>query len=142
MNKESGFTLLELLFVLLIISIFILLTTPSMVALKEKSEVNAFKHLLDADILYIQNKAFHHRKEYILGFLRNNQYVLHHGKVGNREIVRQIPSAVSYSMKNTNIMYNLKGTIIQPGTYVFIVDGRLYRLVFPLGKGKIGRAHV
>lgn len=135
MKQMNGFTMVEMLFVLMVLSIFTLLVVPSIIRTIEKQETIHFFDVLDSDIFYIQNQAFGTRHNTRIVFDKEFYVVINDWKT--EEIKRYYPKHITYDIKiNNRIAFNNNGTIINPTTFKFRDGEKTYQLVLPLGKGR------
>ncbi|MEI3611716.1 competence type IV pilus minor pilin ComGD [Pseudogracilibacillus sp. SO30301A] len=135
MKQINGFTMVEMLFALMILSILTLLVVPSIVRTVEKQETNHFFAVLESDILYIQNQALGTRDNVRIVFDEEYYVVISEGKTEG--IKRHYPEHLKYNNKiNNRVAFNNNGTIINPTTFKFKDRKNTYHLVFPLGKGR------
>lgn len=135
-KNEEGFTFIELLYVLLIVSILSLLVVPPMYHVYQEQQKNQFFTLLDSDILYIQNQAIARKTNFRIVFDTEYYVVMEKDK---QIYKRDYPNHLSYSKATTNrIVFNTLGTVRNPTTYLFYDQskGKRYEMVFPLGKGR------
>lgn len=136
MNKEKGFTLLEVLIVLSIWSIIILLATPIIFGRIDEKQDEVFFEVLEFDLLYMQRVASM-TKEYVRFRMRGNQYVILKGREETVLLRRDLPPGVIIDMKSLSaISFDQNGRIRQPFTVMIKTDQSNYSLVFPLGKGR------
>jgi|SRR5690625_1960997 len=133
-TKENGFTLIEMLFILLILSLLMVIAVPNLFSLLKKLETNNFFHMLDADIFYIQNEAMDTQNNVRIIF-REDAYVIRN-LYSDEDIIRYYPDNLSYDLVNNRIMFNKNGTILGPTRYRFFDKNNTYEIVFPLGKGR------
>lgn len=135
MKQMNGFTMVEMLVVLMILSILTLLVVPSIIRTIEKQETNHFFAVLESDILYIQNQALGTRHNIRIVFDKEFYVVINEWKT--EEIKRHYPEHLKYDNKiNNRVTFNNNGTIINPTTFKFRDKETTYQLVFPLGKGR------
>lgn len=132
--KEQGFTLLEVLFVLSIISIVLVLSAPLHVETLEKQQGRQFLNTFESDVLYIQNKSMNTGKTVDMVF-RENHYSI---RVGLRtEKQRSLPPGWEIDASAIPVLsFNSSGTIRWPGTIHFYSKHAAYDVVCPLGKGR------
>lgn len=131
--KEYGFTLVEMLIALMIISILILLIVPAIFNLMEQQEINDFFNTLDADVLYIQNEALGTRKNVQIIFHKDYYMLIHASE--KKEVIRDYPAHLTHDM-NGQILFSNSGTVMQPTTLRFKGKNKTYKMIFPLGKGR------
>lgn len=133
-NHEQGFSFLEILFVLSIISILLFLSQPLHISILENQhEKNFLKNLL-SDVLYIQNMTVTKAEDAKIVFLDD-----HYRVQVNKNIIhtRSYPSNLSKRKSNLGVIsFNEHGTIVQPGTIRLSNDNTTYNIICPLGKGR------
>ncbi|WP_174613795.1 competence type IV pilus minor pilin ComGD [Virgibacillus ihumii] len=136
MRTKNGFTLLEVLFVLAILSILLLLSAPIHVSTLEKQVEKQFLKTMQMDILYLQNLSYGSRSPYHLSFENNTRYTIK-SITGNVIIKRDIPD--DWRINDTTlkqISFNDDGLINQPGTIIIHTSQKRYKLICPFGKGR------
>src|SRR5690625_1112510 len=117
MKKHNGFTFIEMLFVIFILTIFIGLTVPITMKGIEQHQTNQFFTVLTSDILLLQNQSFGVVTNRRLVF-EDEQYLIR-GENGILER-RQYPNHLQYnSQSNNEIQFKNTGTVIHPTTYRF-----------------------
>lgn len=133
-NKRNGFTLVELLIVLLIVSIVTIFILPSMFKTITKQETNHFFETFSSDVLYIQNKSLY-TDEALRIFPRKTHYYILSPK--DEPIIREFPHELYLiNHQSPQIFFSTNGTVQHPNTYSFKDGNELYRIVFPFGKGR------
>lgn len=141
MSNRNGFSLLELLFVLVIVSILILVSVPFYFKSLEKQQEKQFIETLEFDMLYIQSMAMHIRKEDVAKQMENiffgeNDYRIHLRETGEM-IIRKYPKNFKVDVRvRSKISFNEKGTIRHPGNIQIKTKHSVYSVIFPLGKGR------
>jgi len=131
-NKESAFTLIELLIVLLIVSIVSLFILPSMHQTMIRQKQKHFFELYSSDIFYIQNTKLYTDK-YAEIIPLNTHYNLN---PSNEGIKRMFPEELRKTNAQPDISFSRKGTIKQPYTYIYTSKDTKYSIIFPFGKGR------
>lgn len=136
MKNKNGFTLIEMLFTLAILSILILLFVPSFNKTVQNQQVNQFLHVLQSDVLYMQNLSTGNKSDIRMIF-NENHYVVTNYLSNDIFIERQYPNDVTIQTRTINyVSFNDKGTIRYPGTIQIKSRHKNYRVIFPLGKGR------
>lgn len=134
-NKEHGFTLMEILFVLGIWMMIVLLSVPILFNSLEKIRERHFLETLQFDILYAQSLALTNKNNIRINFNQHNYVLIENTKVHVR---REIPDDWSFnlgSMQNS-ITFDEYGRIKNPGSiYIRSAQSNFY-FIFPLGKGR------
>lgn len=135
-ENASGFTLVEMLIVLIIIMVLTILIVPNMFKMIQKFETTTFFKQLNSDILYIQNETMSQAREYRLVLKQDQQhyYIVNYENKIVKEI--KIPDGINYSNVQTTIRFNLRGNVFNPRTIYFKDKDTSYKLVLPLGKGR------
>lgn len=134
---EVGFTLIEQLISLMVLTIIIMLVVP--IAFNRMNDINEqqFLKVLSNDILYIQNMAINYPETYTRIWFRENDYVIVGGYLGNVLTRRTIPDNWKITRHSLGeISFNKAGTIRQPGSLRIETPTNTYKVVFPLGKGR------
>jgi len=133
-QHEVGFTLVEMLFVLAIVSILLLLSLPLHTNSIEKVETDQFLELLEVDMLTNQNLRTTTRDNIRIRFY-DDYYALIHG--ANTVVTRRFPPNTKINTYGKDIFsFNKNGTFIDPRTVNITLNKQEYNLVFPLGKGR------
>lgn len=135
MKEIKGFTFIELVFVLFIISLLTFLVIPGLFSTLKKQQTKQFFTTFDADILYIQNSALG-TSQHVRILFEDDYYVIRNNRT-KEAIKRYYPEHISRITKSNNrISFNDSGTIISPTSYRFEDETTTYKIVFPLGKGR------
>lgn len=136
MKNESGFTLVEMLIILLIIIVLTILIVPNMFKMIQKYETTTFFKQLNSDILYIQNETMSQAREYRIVLKANQEdyYIVNFENKIVKEV--KIPEGISYNNVQTVIKFNARGSVFNPRTIYFKDRDAAYKLVLPLGKGR------
>lgn len=133
--KMGGFTLVEMLLVLSLLSIIILLSIPIHHEIVTKEDENRFMQILLFDILYVQNLAMTTSDPVILRF-KNDHYVILR-QTDQVLYKRTIPSNIIIQTNTLKqISFTSTGTIRKAGTMRFNASTRTFKLICPLGKGR------
>ncbi|AXI09454.1 DNA transport machinery protein [Oceanobacillus zhaokaii] len=134
-SNFKGFTLLEMLMVLSIMSVMLLLIVPINNNNLEKVQSTKFIEQLEYDILMIQNLSTTADDSFSIRFY-NDRYSILQG-MNPAFATRNYPPGFKIDRKNyDSIKFNKNGSIINPRTIDIIVGEKKYLLVFPLGKGR------
>lgn len=136
MSNKNGFTLLEMLIVLVIWSVLILFVAPINFTYLEKEQEKRFLETLEFDILYIQNLSTVTKEEVELVIYKDN-YAIQKGYSGRKLAVRDIPPGwdIPNRLFNT-ISFDGNGRIKQPGHLIIRTKHSEYKMIFPFGKGR------
>lgn len=134
MNKEQGFTIIELLLVLCIVTILTLLVIPSLSHLLKKQQTKHFFAVFESDVMFVQTQALHTVNGTRITLYKDEYLVLLNNEVKQQ---RDLPNHLTFiSANNARIQYSNSGTILQPYTYVLKEHDTFYHIVFPFGKGR------
>lgn len=135
LKNETGFTLLELLFVLMIVMLLVWVAFPALHKQYVKHEIDHFFRVFDSDILFIQNQTLEGRDLWI--HLKRDHYIV---KERNKNSIhtRHYPKHLGpQSFARHQIEYSNTGSVKNPYTYNFYdVNNKRYKVVFPFGKGR------
>ena len=136
MDKQiNGFTLIEMLFVVMILGVLIFIAVPIVIKSIERQEIKQFFAVLEADVFFIQNQALGTRQNYRIVF-DEDYYIILGDKNGN-DIKRHYPTHFTQDVKiNNRVTFSTQGTIIDPIKLLFKHRDTKYKIVFPLGKGR------
>ncbi|WP_077326957.1 competence type IV pilus minor pilin ComGD [Virgibacillus siamensis] len=135
MSGKNGFTLLEVLFVLAILSVLLLLSGPIHVSTLEKQAEKQFLNTLEMDIFYLQNLSYGSRGAYRIEFADSKGYTIK--DVKNVIVRREVPEG--WQIDHTTfpiISFNHDGLINQPGSLFIHAKRNTYKLICPFGKGR------
>lgn len=134
MNNRNGFTVVELLIVLLLISIISILVIPNVYHIIVRKQTEHFFHTFDSDVLLVQTQS--------LGTVKNNRLNLYLDEYivfeNDRVLLkRTFPKQIEFTnVPHARIQFYNNGTIVQPTTYIVKDQTDTYRIVFPFGKGR------
>ncbi|WP_161493847.1 competence type IV pilus minor pilin ComGD [Virgibacillus necropolis] len=139
MQNKNGFTLIEILFVMGVLSLLLLLSAPIKVSILDNQKEEQFLTTLENDLLYMQSISYLSTDNIIMTFETNNYFVSsgHGSKVLLR---RSIPDEWKFDLRTFqeegSISFNANGTIRKPGNLLLTTNKSSYKIVFPLGKGR------
>lgn len=136
LQTERGFTLIETLFALSILSLLLLLIPKHQMEYMEKLENQQFFETLEMDVLYLQNTMGTQEIviPYILKFSPDSYSILINN---NTHIKREFPPSVALTNPYLKeITFSMGGVIKNPQAILMDVGGEPYRIVFPFGKGR------
>lgn len=134
MSKTNGFTVVEVLIVLFLVSMISVLVITAVNQTLLKQATRQFLAIFESDIMLVQSEALATLKSSRLTFYDDEYVILVNGKQLRH---RSIPNHLSfYTVNNSRIQYSNNGTIVQPTTYLLRDRNDLYRIVFPFGKGR------
>lgn len=132
----NGFTLIEVLVVLLIWSALILFIIPMNFSYVEKKQEEYFFETLAFDVLYTQSLSTT-TKDHIQINIYNDRYVIRRGHTSKALITRTIPTGWKLRPNTYDtIIFDPNGRIRAPGTFIVETNHHKYAVVFPFGKGR------
>lgn len=135
MKHEAGFTLIEVIFVLAVLSVLILLSTPLKSSVLEKKTEETFLNTLEMDLLFMQSMASNSRKRCKLHFEKPGYYTIQQNALILRE--RRIPESWYLNRRKVDsIVFNGAGRILKPGTFAIHTLNEHYNVICTLGKGR------
>lgn len=134
MKQANGFTLLEMLYVLGIISILFIISVPFMRHVLDQQEESQFLKVFEADILYAQRLAMQ-SKHIISMYVNPGEYKIMQGD--RSVLIRKIPTDWEIDIRTMpQLGFDNKGRIRYPGTIAIKSEHTQYLMVFPFGKGR------
>lgn len=135
--KKNGFTLIEMLVTLSILSILFLLTVPVQSELLGKQQEEQFIETLKQDVLFIQNHSSKHTRDEMYIRFYDNHYSILSG-VNKPFAERDYPADWTLVASNQTrlLRFVQSGTVLQPRTLVMYTPSEKLFIVFPLGKGR------
>ncbi|WP_087971669.1 competence type IV pilus minor pilin ComGD [Oceanobacillus rekensis] len=132
----NGFTLLEVLFVLTLLSVVLVLLPPINVDVIAKQQEKQFIETFQFDVLYVQNMSnLITNEEVFIRLYKDNYKILR----GSSETIAERtypPGLVIDPRGNADISFNTSGTFIYPRTIRITTKNNDYNAVFQLGKGR------
>lgn len=132
--KEDGFTLIEMLMVLGIISTLVLLAFPLQFNVLKEQEEKQFLKTLASDVLYIQQRSTLTSGMNRITFNENSYRIT---VDGGPSMNRAYPKGLTIDTRtDRNITFNYNGNIKNPRTLYLVSSLNSYRMVFPFGKGR------
>lgn len=131
---EAGFTLVEILLTMLIISSLTILILPALYKTKESLHIQTFLTQLESDVRYVQMNKYNHWEDSFLYF-GNGEYIVQ-GKKDQRYEKREYPKGLQVYASDRTIQFSKKGTIKKPQTVTLQFENERYQLIFPFGKGR------
>lgn len=137
LKSNRGFTLLEVIFTLSMLSIIVSLSAPIIFSILDSQSEKQFFDLLFSDLLLIQiaSHGVNSGKAYVE--FEDYSYTVHVDKNGyKRKIKRSYPSGWKKDERLFDEISFKNGTIRKPGTILIQSENTDYRIIFPLGKGR------
>ncbi|WP_186575797.1 competence type IV pilus minor pilin ComGD [Aquibacillus kalidii] len=137
--KEKGFTFLELVIVLSIISILLVVGSSIQLKTLHTYQLNSFYKLFESDILYLQQfNMVQAEKASLTIDVTNNQYQIKTNVNGKVLIKRTFPKdwVVKLNTLSMPLSFTSDGNLIHPGTFSIKTAYKTYYIYFPFGKGR------
>jgi len=140
LHNSNGFTLVEMIAVLMIWSLFIGIMITLSPSLFQKQHEDAFMEQFRADVLWVQQQTMTTRTHYSIIFipeektyriLKNRFYIIE-----TRELPDDWEVSFSYYTLDRHIRFDVSGSILESGSIQFLTPTREFRVVFPFGKAR------
>jgi len=138
MKDEKGFTLLEMLLVLMVVLLIGGITSSFSIKLTEKMIVDQFFHQLKLDIQMAQMWAIEHERGCYVSFSSSNKYKIFH-QMNDVLLEREIPELITLSDVSTlsTLSINSRGAVRNFGTLTFHTPVGVKFLIINIDKGRI-----
>lgn len=139
LNKNNGFTLMEILFVLGIFSFFLFVTVPIQFSNLEEQEIKQFLKTFQSDVMLVQNLSYASTDRINMTFDQtNHSYMAQTGGKDDLLFERSYPPEwqISSNFPHEGITFRNNGTIEQGGTVTVRTSSDTYKIIFPFGKGR------
>lgn len=138
-NKQTGFTLIEILIVLTILSTITSLSLLQLKPVIEAKKIQSFFETLETDLLYAQNYAMSHSETVYVYFIdKEFHYKLTVGSARDEVLRRNYTNHITipYTNLTPGIVYLSNGNLSKSGNIIFDYKGDVYKVTFLLGKGR------
>ncbi|MDG5788724.1 competence type IV pilus minor pilin ComGD [Evansella sp. AB-P1] len=137
-NQEQGYTLFEILLVLILLSSILLLSIPSFTTSIRVNDINYFFEQLEKDLYEGQMRAM--TDGIIVRFVfspTNNNYIIRHGvnAVETRDFPKGL-TVVKGTLDYNGIRFLPTGTTSNSGSLLFYYGADRYDLVFQFVRGR------
>ncbi|WP_277751612.1 competence type IV pilus minor pilin ComGD [Planococcus citreus] len=139
LKSSSGFTLIEMLLVLIAVGISASLVVASVVPLEKKREEDRFFVLLEQDIHYAQSQSYLLGTSVVLTFRDHKPgYEIMYG-LSHPGYIRTMPKSISLNASSnlSEVYFMPNGSIRQPGTLRFSTSSGERTVTVHLGKGRV-----
>ncbi|MED4400917.1 competence type IV pilus minor pilin ComGD [Metabacillus fastidiosus] len=136
---NRGFTLLESLLVLMIVSIMSLVTIINIAPVYERKILHTFFEQFEKDVLYAQQHAITYQTSVYIVFPKDEHvYKIQLTELGNGTITRNIDENLTFQFYNIPpfLVYTPSGAMDKSGTMFIHYKDKKYRIVFYLGRGR------
>lgn len=131
-NNEAGFTLLELLIVLAIVSLVSIFVLPKMYKTVTNVHAKHYFERLESDVFMIQNAVLNKEKKAYIYFVNTNYTI----SMMDQLTINSNPEGLVNEYRPNQIMFSNKGNIINPSSFIFRDENKRYKLTFPFGAGR------
>ncbi|WP_117169233.1 competence type IV pilus minor pilin ComGD [Paraliobacillus sediminis] len=138
-RKESGFTIVELLIVLSILSVLLIIGTNLHIKSYQNYQFNQWHQIFESDILFMQKLSITSMGNvYMLIKPSSHNYEIRSGGLGEIIIKRPIPEEWEIKLHTLSmpLTFSPNGTIQQPGRFQIITPTTRYDITFSFGKGR------
>ncbi|MGG3841452.1 competence type IV pilus minor pilin ComGD [Anoxybacillus kestanbolensis] len=139
--NERGFTLIEMLIVLFIVTGIMLFAVPPLQQVLAERQLQYFLEQFSNDMLYAQQYAISRKKTVAIMFYFDTcRYQVKEGRTFGKELLaRSFPSPFQIQMGTLSppLFYYPNGNINKAGTLLIAYGSKKYKIVFQLGKGRL-----
>ncbi|MBO0995254.1 competence type IV pilus minor pilin ComGD [Bacillus sp. SD088] len=137
-QSSKGFTLLEMLIVLSVVSIILLFSIFTYQSFSDMLEKKTFITQLEADLYYAHAYALSRRDKVQIQFSSiKKEYKVIDVQSGEIVLERRIPSTIYIQKSNVNsFVINSEGNVSNFGTIIFQQHQHTIKLTFYIGKGR------
>jgi len=140
MSNQKGFTLIEMLIVLTIVSVLTFIAIPRINGLIQAKEMNYFLEQFREDMLYAQQYAMVRKVSVaVLFYPYQSTYRITEGNTLGRVLLRRTYSAnleIQPATLQSPLMFLKNGNVNKSGTILITNGEQTYKIVFLLGKGR------
>ncbi|MDC3418995.1 prepilin-type N-terminal cleavage/methylation domain-containing protein [Aquibacillus koreensis] len=138
-TNNKGFTLIEVLIVLSMISLFLVIGASFQPKALEQNQADYFFKLFQSDVLYLQQLTMIDRENVFIYISPDNKsYQIKRGGMGEVILTRSFPKdwTINLNTLPAPISFSPNGTIKNPGTIDLRSPTTRYSVIFPFGKGR------
>lgn len=136
---NKGFTLLESLLVLMIVSIMSLVLIVNIQPVHDKKVTQTFFEQFEKDLLYAQQYAMTYQKRVFIAFDHEKHlYRIQLNTTGDDLVIRDLNKDFQFTFGTLpkRFSYTSNGAIDRSGTMLVKYKDKSYRVVFYLGRGR------
>lgn len=141
LNSQKGYTLIEAIIVLSIVSMLMLITFIGAQSLQSQKTAELFFEALERDVLLAQQHAITNKKSVSLLFdTANHKYFAVEGGLEYKRILTVEYDAgitVEPVTMDARIVFNTIGGIAQSGTMNVYFNKKKYKMIFYMGMGRM-----
>lgn len=138
-NNQNGYTLVEMMLVLFVVSIISSITLVSFQGVINEKRLQLFLNMFERDVLYAQTYAMSHSKSiYLVISTESNFYTIQESGLGKVLLRRDFSEKIKieHITMTPPITFFANGSIRQAGKLYVTYSGKKYAIVFLLGKGR------
>ena len=132
---RDGFTLLELMIVLLVLQVLLGLTVPAMQHVYRAQQMNQFFEQLEEDLYYAKALAMSRQTSVRIQFAPDQTYHMMQGMTVLES--RKIPSFIEVdgALLEDRVTYTATGSVRKAGKLRILTEEKQYYMVFQIGRG-------
>ncbi|WP_027407781.1 competence type IV pilus minor pilin ComGD [Anoxybacteroides tepidamans] len=139
-EHKNGFTFVEMLVVLMIVSVLAIISIPRIDRLSKVKEETYMIEQLTNDLLYAQQYAMTHKTAVVVVFYngQGRYRVTENSMLGRLLLQRELPQKWAFEMATLQnpLTFLANGNVNKSGTMFMRNGKKAYRIVFLLGKGR------
>lgn len=137
-TEKNGFTLIESILVLSIVSIMSLVLIINLVPIYHQKVIDTFLHQFEKDIMFAQQYALVNKEATSIIFVPTEyKYTIGENKISLPLIQRDYNDEINIQANNLQLItFNSNGSIRKSGTIHLYYKNQTYKVVFYLGKGR------
>ena len=138
-TEKNGFTLIESILVLFIVSIMSFVFIANVVPIYNKKVIETFLHQFEKDMMYAQQYALVNKEPTAILFVpTENRYTISENKITLPLVKREYNNEITIQATNfsNRIVFNGNGSIQKSGTIHITYKTQTYKVVYYLGKGR------
>lgn len=139
MSKQHGFTLIEVLLVISIVTIMVAVTGVIQSRTHDKLQFERWYQQFDRDILFLQQQTMLTRTNDQFNIRPStNSYEIRSSPLEAPSLQRDMPSEWEVSLLTLQmpLSFTRAGTIRNPGMFRIVTKHNRYDVYFPFGKGR------
>jgi competence protein ComGD len=139
LNNERGFTMVEMLLVLCIVSVIGSLVFVNLSSAYESKKIDHFMEQLYIDLLYAQEYAMSHSFDMKVHF-REGHYEIRGSAYNDPTVLKRTYDdeiVVDVVTVSNPVVFKKSGNIEKPGAVFVGYKDKRFRLVFQLGRGRL-----
>ncbi|MGD6766230.1 competence type IV pilus minor pilin ComGD [Mammaliicoccus lentus] len=135
-KKEEGFTLIEMVIVLSILSIIVLITIHISINSVDKFGLTSGINDFETKLEYLETKSLSTKQPILVWFKPNSTKIQYQINNGNINSINLYKGKISKDNKFTTLVYDGEGNINQFGTLKLEFNNKRYLVIFRIEKGR------